>query len=166
MIAVWDKWAERHPATVLHLDECEVVQVKTLENEGYYSLQLGVGEAKPNRVNITTAGHYNKYGLKPKRHLGEFRVTPDALLPAGTKISAMHFVPGQVLNANALVLLSILTTCTKASRCMRDKQRKRVCRSYEKMEFQWRSCHSRQFCLSPCSWLHGMPSRSWPSIQE
>jgi large subunit ribosomal protein L3 len=100
MVAVWDKWAERHPATVLHLDECEVIQVKTLENDGYHSLQLGVGEAKPNRVNITTAGHYNKYGLKPKRHLGEFRVTPDALLSPGTKISAMHFVPGQVSNTD------------------------------------------------------------------
>ena len=62
----------------------------------YTSLQLGVGEAKLSRVNITTAGHYKAAGLDPKRKLMEFRVTPDSLLPVGTKISAMHFVAGQV----------------------------------------------------------------------
>lgn len=96
MLAVWDKWGVRHPATVLHLDGCEVVQVKTQDTDGYYALQLGVGELKPNRINITTAGHFAKYGVSVKRKLMEFQVTPDALLPPGTKISAMHFVPGQV----------------------------------------------------------------------
>jgi len=98
MLPVWDKWGERHPATVLHLDECQVVQVKTEENNGYYSMQLGVGEAKPSRVNISSQGHFDKFGVKPKRKLMEFRVTPDALLSPGTKISAMHFVPGQLVD--------------------------------------------------------------------
>ena len=96
MLSVWDKWGERHPATVLQLDECEVVQVKTPETDGYCALQLGVGEAKASRVKISAMGHYNKYNIKPKRKLSEFRVTPDALLTTGTKISALHFVPGQV----------------------------------------------------------------------
>ena len=96
MIPLWDKWGERHATTVLHLDSCEVIQVKTEETDGYTSLQLGVGEAKLSRVNITTAGHYKAAGLDPKRKLMEFRVTPDSLLPVGTKISSMHFTPGQV----------------------------------------------------------------------
>lgn len=96
MLPFWDKWGERHAVTVLQLDECEVVQVKTIENEGYTSLQLGVGEAKLKRVKATALGHYVKADVKPKRKLMEFRVTPDALLPIGTRISALHFVPGQV----------------------------------------------------------------------
>ena len=96
MLPLWDKWGERHATTVLHLDTCQVVQVKTDETNGYTALQLGVGEAKLSRVNITTAGQYAKAGLVPNRKLMEFRVTPDSIVPVGTKIQAMHFVPGQV----------------------------------------------------------------------
>lgn len=44
MLPYYDKWAVRHAVTVLQLDNCEVVQVKTDEKEGYTSLQLGVGK--------------------------------------------------------------------------------------------------------------------------
>jgi large subunit ribosomal protein L3 len=96
MLPLWDQWGERHATTVLHLDTCQVVQVKTNETEGYTALKLGVGQAKLSRVNITTAGQYKKAGLEPNRKLMEFRVTPDSILPVGTKIQAMHFIPGQV----------------------------------------------------------------------
>ena len=96
MLPLWDKWGERHACTVLQLDNCQVVQVKTKENEGYTSVQLGIGEAKLKRVRNSLIKHYAKAGLKPQRKLMEFRVTPDAILTVGTKISALHFVPGQV----------------------------------------------------------------------
>jgi large subunit ribosomal protein L3 len=95
MLAIWDKWGARHPTTVLQLDGCQVVQAKTEETNGYTALQLGVGEAKLKRVNMPLAGHYTKAGVVPKRKLMEFRVTADALLPVGTTIEALHFVPGQ-----------------------------------------------------------------------
>jgi large subunit ribosomal protein L3 len=98
MLAIWDKWGQRYPTTVLQLDNCEVVQTKTEETNGYTALQLGVGEAKPSRVKKPQAGHFAKAGVSPKRKLQEFCVTPDAVLPAGTKIEAMHFVPGQLVD--------------------------------------------------------------------
>jgi large subunit ribosomal protein L3 len=104
MLPLWDQWGERHATTVLHLDTCQVVQVKTNDTEGYTALQLGVGQAKLSRVNITTAGQYKKAGLEPNRKLMEFRVTPDSILPVGTKIQAMHFIPGQV--SRVVILLT------------------------------------------------------------
>lgn len=98
MLAIWDKWGQRYPATVLQLDNCEVVQTKSDETNGYNAVQLGVGEAKASRVNKPLAGHFAKAGVIPKRKLQEFRVTADALLPVGTKIEAMHFVPGQLVD--------------------------------------------------------------------
>lgn len=98
MLAIFDKWGERHAVTVLHLDNCQVVQVKKPETDGYMSLQLGVGEAKLKRVGISKRGQYEKHGLVPNRKLAEFRVSPDALLPVGTKISSMHFLPGQMVD--------------------------------------------------------------------
>ncbi|RYG59811.1 50S ribosomal protein L3, partial [archaeon] len=65
---------------------------------GYTALQLGVGEAKPQRVSLPLQGHFDKVGVKPKRQLQEFRVSPDCLLPAGSTVSAQHFVPGQLVD--------------------------------------------------------------------
>lgn len=95
MMSIFDKWGVRHPTTVLQLDSCQVVQAKTDDTNGYTALQLGVGEAKAKRVKISAKGHFDKAGVVPKRSLQEFRVSPDCLLPVGTQIHAVHFVPGQ-----------------------------------------------------------------------
>lgn len=102
MLAIFDKWGRRYPVTVLHLDECQVIQVKQMATDGYTGLKLGVGEAKLKRVNITTAGQYKGKDIKPKRELQEFRVTPDAIVPVGTTIKAMHFVPGQLVDVQGI----------------------------------------------------------------
>ena len=39
--------------------------------------------------------------IPPKRKLGEFRVTPDAVIPVGTPLVAAHFVPGQYVDVCA-----------------------------------------------------------------
>lgn len=96
MLPIWDKWGERHAVTVLHIDDCRVVQVKTEETNGYTALQLKIGEAKLKRVKKTLIKHYEKAGVFPGRKLMEFRVTPDSILPPREKIGALHFVPGQV----------------------------------------------------------------------
>jgi large subunit ribosomal protein L3 len=96
MLAVWDKWSERHAVTVLQLDHCQVVQTKTDDSDGYNAVQVGVGEAKLKRVRKSKLGHYAKHNLIPNRKLSEFRVSSDCLLKAGTKIVAAHFVAGQV----------------------------------------------------------------------
>lgn len=98
MLPIWDKWGERHAVTVLQLDDCRVVQVKNMEREGYVAMQLGVGEAKINRVKRPDLEHFKKANVIPKRHLQEFRVTPDTLLSVGTQIKALHFVPGQLVD--------------------------------------------------------------------
>ncbi len=96
MLPIWDKWGERHAVTVLQLDDCRVVQVKTTEKHGYNALQLKIGEAKAKRVPLCLRNHYLKAGVVPGRKLMEFRVTPDTLLKENDKIGALHFVPGQV----------------------------------------------------------------------
>jgi len=95
MTSEWDSWGVRHPLTVLKVDECQVVQVKKQESDDYVALQVGIGRKKPKRVARAQTGHFAAAGVAPKQHLGEFRVTEDAILPVGTEIFAAHFVPGQ-----------------------------------------------------------------------
>jgi len=86
----------RHvPVTVLKVDNCQVVARKTLERDGYYGLQLGVGSAKSKNVSKPERGHFAKAKVEPKNRLGEFRVAEDALVEVGTEIKPSHFVSGQ-----------------------------------------------------------------------
>ena len=64
------------PVTVLKVDNCQVVAVKTAESDGYTALQLGVGAAKVKNVSRPMRGHFAKSKVEPKRKLAEFRVSP------------------------------------------------------------------------------------------
>lgn len=83
------------PVTVLHLDNVEVVDARTNERDGYTAIQLGLGNAKVKNVTKANRGHFARTKVEPKKHLAEFRVSEDALLEAGTKLSVAHFVVGQ-----------------------------------------------------------------------
>lgn len=83
------------PVTVLHLDEVQVVDTRTNERDGYTAVQLGLGNARVKNVTKANRGHFARTKVEPKKHLVEFRVAEDALLEAGAKLSANHFVVGQ-----------------------------------------------------------------------
>ncbi|MBI3452091.1 MAG: 50S ribosomal protein L3 [Rhodospirillales bacterium] len=86
------------PVTVLKLDNCQVVAVRTAEKDGYVALQLGVGKAKVKNVAKPMRGHFAKAKVEPKRKLAEFRVAADAVIDVGAEITAAHYVPGQYVD--------------------------------------------------------------------
>jgi large subunit ribosomal protein L3 len=83
------------PVTVLAVDNCQVVAVRTLERDGYSALQLGVGVAKVKNVSKAQRGHFARAKVEPKARLAEFRVTAEAVVEVGAELTAAHFVPGQ-----------------------------------------------------------------------
>ena len=86
------------PVTVLKVDTCQVVAVKTAEKDGYTAVQLGVGKAKVKNVPKPMRGHYAKAKVEPKRKLVEFRVAADAVLEVGAELSVEHFIAGQFVD--------------------------------------------------------------------
>jgi len=102
MMGLFDKWGVRHALTVLQIDRCQVIQVKTKESDGYYSVQLGAGERNYKRVLKPEIGHFLKAGTPAKSVLKEFRVTPENLLPVGFQLSARHFTPGQFVDVSGV----------------------------------------------------------------
>ncbi len=86
------------PVTVLKVDNCQVVAVKTAEKDGYHAVQLGVGTAKVKNVPKPMRGHYAKAKVEPKRKLVEFRVAADAVLEPGAELSVEHFIAGQYVD--------------------------------------------------------------------
>ena len=91
----------RHvPGTVLSLEECQVVSVRTAERDGYVALQLGAGSAKQKNVAKPQREHFAKAQVPLKARVCEFRVADDAVLEVGATIAASHFVPGQMVDVS------------------------------------------------------------------
>jgi len=103
MIHEYDDWLSFVPLTVLFIPGCNVIRQLTEESDGYTALQMGSGWIHPKNVSKPVLGHLKKYGIKQaKRKIQEFRVTPDALLPPGTEITAKHFIIGQKVDVCAI----------------------------------------------------------------
>ena len=87
----------RHvPVTVLALEGCQVTANRTADRDGYWSVQVGSGEAKQKNVNKPQREAFAKAEVGLKMKVAEFRVEgEDALLPVGATITADHFIAGQ-----------------------------------------------------------------------
>lgn len=93
----------RHvPVTVLQLDEVQVVGRREADRDGYTAVQLGAGTAKAKNVAKPQRSAFGKAEVEPKARVAEFRVADDALLDIGSRISADHFVPGQMVDVSGV----------------------------------------------------------------
>jgi large subunit ribosomal protein L3 len=98
MTRLFDEAGKHVPVTMLQLQDCQVVSVCTKDKQGYTSVQLGSGTAKPKNVSKAMRGHFAKAKVEPKQDVAEFRVSEDALLDVGASLSASHFVVGQLVD--------------------------------------------------------------------
>jgi large subunit ribosomal protein L3 len=89
----------RHvPVTVLQLEDVQVVGRRETDRDGYTAVQLGAGKAKAKNVAKPQRSAFGKAEVEPKAKVVEFRVDEDALLDVGARISAEHFVAGQLVD--------------------------------------------------------------------
>jgi large subunit ribosomal protein L3 len=89
----------RHvPVTVLQLEDLQVVGRREMDRDGYTAVQLGAGKAKAKNVAKPQRSAFGKAEVEPKAKVVEFRVDEDALLDVGARISAEHFVAGQLVD--------------------------------------------------------------------
>jgi large subunit ribosomal protein L3 len=98
MTRIFNDEGNHVPVTVLKVDNCQVVAVRTQEKDGYTAVQLGVGAAKVKNVGKAMRGHFAKAKVEPKSWVVEFRVPKDALIDVGAELSAEHFVAGQFVD--------------------------------------------------------------------
>ena len=101
MTRIFTDAGEHIPVTVLKLDNCQVVAQKTGERDGYFGLQLGIGQAKVKNVSRAERGHFAKAQVEPKRKLAEFRVSEENMIDVGAEITADHFREGQFVDVTA-----------------------------------------------------------------
>jgi len=66
------------PVTVIQAGPCAVIQVKTVETDGYNAVQLGYDDIKPSRRKKPQIGHTQKSNTAPKKFVREMRLPDDA----------------------------------------------------------------------------------------
>jgi large subunit ribosomal protein L3 len=74
------------PATVIQVEPNYVVDIKTEERDGYQAVVLGAGEAKEKNTPKPMLGVFKKAGVKPLKHLAEFKLNEGEELNLGQEI--------------------------------------------------------------------------------
>ena len=98
MTQIFDEKGKVVPVTVIEATPNVVAQVKTVETDGYNSIQLGYGEVKDKHINKPEKGHFAKAGLAAKKHLREFRVEDVENYKVGDEVKADIFEAGEKID--------------------------------------------------------------------
>ena len=91
MTQIFDEAGKFVPVTVVEAGPCVVVQKKTVENDGYESIQVGFGDI--------SQGHFAKADVACKRVLREFRLDDCSGVNVGEIIKADTFEVGDRVDA-------------------------------------------------------------------
>jgi len=95
MTQVWDDQNRAIPVTVVRVQPCRVVQVKTPETDGYSALQVTVGFTKASKLTKPEAGHFAKADVEPGKHLVELRIDDTASYQVGAELTAELWTAGE-----------------------------------------------------------------------
>lgn len=97
MTQVFDDENRVVPVTVVHAEPNTVVQLKTIETDGYTAVQIAYGSRK--NVNKPMAGHLAAAGRDSAKVLAELRMTGTEELPeVGSAIAADVFAKGDFVD--------------------------------------------------------------------
>ena len=102
MTQIFDEKGSVIPVTVVEAGPCAVTQKKTVENDGYSSVQLGFGDMKAEKVKKPMKGHFDKAGTAPKKALREFRFDDTSTYNVGDLVKADVFATGDRIDVTAV----------------------------------------------------------------
>src|SRR3954471_18038784 len=88
MTQIWDEYNRVVPVTVVQAGPCVVTQVRAADIDGYAAVQIGYGAGDPRKVTKPRAGHFEKAGVTPRRHLVELRTDDASEYTQGQEITA------------------------------------------------------------------------------
>jgi large subunit ribosomal protein L3 len=86
--------------TVIEAGPCPVVQVKTVETDGYEAVQIAFDAVAERKVSKPEIGHLAKAGAGPHRHLVELRGGSE--LTVGETVTVEAFEPGEAVKVSGV----------------------------------------------------------------
>lgn len=102
MTQIFDETGKVIPVTVIEAGPCTVVQKKTVEKEGYASVQMGFEEVPERKLTKPEQGHLAKAGVSNLKVLHEFRLENVDELNVGDVIKADTFAEGDKVDVTGV----------------------------------------------------------------
>ena len=102
MTQLWDENNRVVPVTVVQAGPCVVTQVRTPATDGYSAVQLGFGAVKAKQLTKPSAGHFEKAGVTPRKHLVEIRTNDASEYSLGQELTAEVFAADEVLDVTGV----------------------------------------------------------------
>ncbi|MFH0840993.1 MAG: 50S ribosomal protein L3 [Bacteroidota bacterium] len=93
MTSLFSEEGKNVPCTVLQAGPCVVTQIKTVEKDGYFAVQLGFDEKKEKHATKAEVGHFKKVNTTPKRKVIEFTGFTEGQVKEGEVLTAELFRP-------------------------------------------------------------------------
>ncbi len=90
------------PVTVIEAGPCPVVQVKSVEKDGYSAIKLGFSEVAEKELNKPELGLFKKAGVNPQKVLKEFRIEGAEKFEVGNVIKCDTFVAGDKIDVSGI----------------------------------------------------------------
>ena len=96
MTSVYSAEGKNLPCTIIEAGPCVVTQIKTLEKDGYKSVQLGFEDKKEKNTPKAMLGHFSKAKTTPKRKIVEFKGLKEVNL--GDSVTVDQFQEGEFVD--------------------------------------------------------------------
>jgi large subunit ribosomal protein L3 len=98
MTQAWDANNKFVPVTVVAVSPNVVTQIRSVEVDGYEAIQVASGAIDPRKVTKPLAGHFDKAGVTPRRHIAEIRTGDAGNYTVGQELTAELFTAGDAID--------------------------------------------------------------------
>jgi large subunit ribosomal protein L3 len=102
MTQVWADDNRVIPVTVVKVAPMRVVQVKTIERDGYSALQVTTGQKDPRKLTKPEAGHFAKVQQAPGDRLVELRLEDVSNFSVGDTLAVDVLAAGEKVDVTAV----------------------------------------------------------------
>ena len=102
MTQVYNEEGTMVPVTIVEAGPCTVIQIKSINNDGYEAVQVGFGERKAKHVNKPLNGQFKKSGVQPKKILMEFNIVPGFNYKQGQEFNVSLFKEGDRVHVSGI----------------------------------------------------------------
>ena len=102
MTQLWDDDNNIVPVTMLRVSACRIVQLKTMERDGYCALQVTFGDRDPRKLTRPEAGHFDGAGVTAGVRLVELRLEDVSEFEIGQELAADLLAAGEKVDVTAV----------------------------------------------------------------
>ena len=102
MTRIFTEQGKHIPVTVVKAGPCPIVQVKSVNRDGYNAIQIAYEQVKEKKVSKPLLGHFKKAHLTAHRRLAELRLDEPAKYKRGDILTVEVFQEGDKLNCTGI----------------------------------------------------------------